>query len=49
MKGTIRMSTIQKRKALLLGFVQHGLINHASSMWAHPRDKVGMNWVEPEY
>lgn len=39
----------KKRQAHLLGFVQHGLINHASSMWAHPRDKVGMNWFEPEY
>jgi FMN-dependent oxidoreductase (nitrilotriacetate monooxygenase family) len=40
---------VSRRKAHLLGFVQHGLINHASSMWAHPRDKVNMAWYEPEY
>jgi FMN-dependent oxidoreductase (nitrilotriacetate monooxygenase family) len=38
-----------KRKMHLLGFVQHGVINHASTMWAHPRDKVGYHWSRPEY
>jgi alkanesulfonate monooxygenase SsuD/methylene tetrahydromethanopterin reductase-like flavin-dependent oxidoreductase (luciferase family) len=37
------------KKAHLLGFVQHGVMNHASSMWAHPRDKVGYHWSRPEY
>jgi FMN-dependent oxidoreductase (nitrilotriacetate monooxygenase family) len=39
----------EKRKMHLLGFVQHGVINHASTMWAHPRDKVGYHWSRPEY
>ncbi len=39
----------RKRKMHLLGFVQHGVINHASSMWAHPQDKVGYHWSRPEY
>lgn len=38
-----------KRKIHLLGFVQHGVINHASTMWAHPRDKIGYHWSRPEY
>lgn len=38
-----------KKKAHLLGFVQHGVMNHASTMWAHPRDKVGYHWSRPEY
>jgi alkanesulfonate monooxygenase SsuD/methylene tetrahydromethanopterin reductase-like flavin-dependent oxidoreductase (luciferase family) len=38
-----------KRKIHLLGFVQHGVMNHASTMWAHPRDKVGYHWSRPEY
>lgn len=38
-----------KRKAHLLGFVQHGVMNHASTMWAHPRDKIGYSFAEPEY
>ncbi len=40
---------VTKRKAHLLGFVQHGVMNHASTMWAHPRDKVGYHWSRPEY
>lgn len=38
-----------KTKMHLLGFVQHGVMNHASTMWAHPRDKVGYSFAEPEY
>ncbi len=38
-----------KNKMHLLGFVQHGVMNHASTMWAHPRDKVGYHWSRPEY
>ncbi len=38
-----------KKKMHLLGFVQHGVINHASTMWAHPQDKVGYHWSRPEY
>jgi long-chain alkane monooxygenase len=37
------------KKMHLLGFVQHGVMNHASTMWAHPRDKVGYHWSRPEY
>jgi len=37
------------KKIHLLGFVQHGVMNHASTMWAHPRDKVGYHWSRPEY
>ena len=38
-----------KKKTHLLGFVQHGVMNHASTMWAHPRDKVGYHWSRPEF
>ena len=38
-----------KKKAHLLGFVQNGVMNHASTMWAHPQDKVGYSFTEPEY
>src|SRR6201991_2926765 len=38
-----------KKKAHLLGFVQHGVMNHASTMWAHPQDKVGYSFARPEY
>jgi FMN-dependent oxidoreductase (nitrilotriacetate monooxygenase family) len=37
------------KKMHLLGFVQHGVMNHASTMWAHPQDKVGYHWSRPEY
>lgn len=43
------MSAKGPKKAHLLGFVQHGVINHASTMWAHPQDKVGYHWSRPEF
>ncbi|GAA1193459.1 NtaA/DmoA family FMN-dependent monooxygenase [Pseudonocardia alaniniphila] len=38
-----------RKKAHLLGFVQHGVMNHASTMWAHPQDKIGYSFARPEY
>jgi hypothetical protein len=38
-----------KKMAHLLGFVQHGVMNHASTMWAHPQDEVGYSFAQPEY
>lgn len=33
----------------LLGFAMHGVMNHMISTWAHPRDKRGYSFAEPEY
>src|SRR4029453_9700471 len=38
-----------KKKAHLLGFIQHGVNSHATGMWRHPKDKVGWNFARPEY
>jgi long-chain alkane monooxygenase len=38
-----------KKRAHLLGFIQHGVNSHATGMWRHPRDKVGWNFARPEY
>jgi FMN-dependent oxidoreductase (nitrilotriacetate monooxygenase family) len=38
-----------KKKAHLLGFIQHGVNSHATGMWRHPRDKVGYHFARPEY
>ena len=38
-----------KKMMHLLSFVQHGVINHAQLMWAHPRDKVGYDFARPPY
>jgi long-chain alkane monooxygenase len=38
-----------KKKAHLLGFIQHGLNSHAVGMWRHPKDKVGWNFARPPY
>ncbi|MGW5960720.1 NtaA/DmoA family FMN-dependent monooxygenase [Methylorubrum thiocyanatum] len=38
-----------KKKAHLLGFVQHGVNSHATGMWRHPKDKVGWDFARPEY
>ena len=38
-----------KKKMHLLSFVQHGVINHAQLMWAHPRDKVGFDYARPPF
>jgi long-chain alkane monooxygenase len=41
--------TSDKKKAHLLGFVQHGINSHATGMWRHPKDKVGWDYARPEY
>lgn len=38
-----------KKKAHLLGFVQHGVNSHATGMWRHPKDKVNWDWTRPPY
>ena len=38
-----------KKKAHLLGFIQHGVNSHATGMWRHERDKIGWNFARPEY
>jgi len=40
---------MSKKKAHLLGFVQHGINSHATGMWRHSRDKVNWDWRKPEY
>jgi FMN-dependent oxidoreductase (nitrilotriacetate monooxygenase family) len=41
--------TTAKKRAHLLGFLQHGVNSHATGMWRHPRDKVGWDWRRPPY
>ena len=44
------MTTKDKKKAHLLGFIQHSGVNsHATGMWRHPKDKVGWSFSTPEY
>src|SRR6201988_4499891 len=38
-----------KKRAHLLGFIQHGVNSHATGMWRHPKDKVGWDFSRPEY
>jgi long-chain alkane monooxygenase len=38
-----------KKKAHLLGFVQHGVNSHATGMWRHPKDKINWDWSRPAY
>ena len=38
-----------KMKIHLLIFVQHGVINRAQLMWAHPRDKIGYVYARPPF
>lgn len=40
---------MSKKKAHLLGFVQHGVNSHATGMWRHPKDKVNWDWTKPPY
>jgi FMN-dependent oxidoreductase (nitrilotriacetate monooxygenase family) len=40
---------MSKKKAHLLGFIQHGVNSHATGMWRNTRDKIGWNFAEPEY
>lgn len=41
--------TSGKKRAHLLGFVQHGVNSHATGMWRHPKDKINWDWRRPEY
>jgi FMN-dependent oxidoreductase (nitrilotriacetate monooxygenase family) len=41
--------TANRKKAHLLGFVQHGVNSHATGMWRHPRDKIGYDFARPAY
>lgn len=43
------MTTTPKKKAHLLGFIQHGVNSHATGMWRNPKDKIGWNFARPEY
>jgi FMN-dependent oxidoreductase (nitrilotriacetate monooxygenase family) len=38
-----------KKKAHLLGFIQHGVNSHATGMWRHPKDKINWDWTKPPY
>jgi alkanesulfonate monooxygenase SsuD/methylene tetrahydromethanopterin reductase-like flavin-dependent oxidoreductase (luciferase family) len=38
-----------KKRAHLLGFIQHGVNSHATGMWRHPKDKVGWHFARLEY
>lgn len=38
-----------KKKAHLLGFVQHGINSHATGMWRNATDKRGWDWRRPPY
>ncbi len=40
---------MSKKKAHLLGFIQHGVNSHATGMWRHPQDKVGWHYARPAY
>jgi FMN-dependent oxidoreductase (nitrilotriacetate monooxygenase family) len=45
----VSSGAVPKKMMHLLSFVQHGVINHAQLMWAHPRDKVGYDFARPPY
>jgi FMN-dependent oxidoreductase (nitrilotriacetate monooxygenase family) len=45
----MKNGTNGKKKMHLLSFVQHGVINHAQLMWAHPRDKIGYDYARPPF
>jgi len=38
-----------KKRAHLLGFIQHGVNSHATGMWRHPKDKINWDWSRPAY
>jgi FMN-dependent oxidoreductase (nitrilotriacetate monooxygenase family) len=38
-----------KKKAHLLGFIQHGVNSHATGMWRNTKDKIGWNFARPPY
>ncbi len=43
------MKKQNKKRAHLLGFIQHGVNSHATGMWRHPKDKVGWHFARPQY
>jgi long-chain alkane monooxygenase len=43
------MPSSNKKKAHLLGFIQHGVNSHATGMWRHPSDKMGYDFARPQY
>lgn len=40
---------MSKKKAHLLGFIQHGVNSHATGMWRGEKDKVNWDWTRPPY
>jgi FMN-dependent oxidoreductase (nitrilotriacetate monooxygenase family) len=38
-----------KKRMHLVGFMLHCPMNHTILSWAHPRDKIGYHWAEPEF
>jgi len=38
-----------KKKAHLLGFVQHGVNSHATGMWRNVKDKINYDFARPAY
>jgi len=38
-----------KKKAHILGFIQHGVNSHATGMWRNPNDKINYHFSRPEY
>ncbi len=38
-----------KKKAHLLGFIQHGVNSHATGMWRNPQDKINYDFSKPPY
>jgi FMN-dependent oxidoreductase (nitrilotriacetate monooxygenase family) len=41
--------TTSKKKAHLLGFVQHGVNSHATGMWRNTKDKINYHFSRPAY
>ena len=41
--------TASKKKAHLLGFVQHGVNSHATGMWRNTKDKINFHFSRPDY
>jgi len=38
-----------KKKAHLLGFIQHGVNSHATGMWRNTQDKINFDFSKPRY
>jgi FMN-dependent oxidoreductase (nitrilotriacetate monooxygenase family) len=41
--------TATKKKAHLLGFIQHGVNSHATGMWRNTKDKINFHFSRPAY